>query len=76
MKDLINYIVKVLVDQPEKVCITEIESDQTKFIGLSVAKSDLENIIGGQGQNLQAIRTILNAASRKTRKRYVLEIVE
>ena len=76
MKDLINYIVKVLVDKPEKVSITEIESDQTKFIGLSVAKSDLENIIGGQGQNLQAIRTILNAATRKTRKRYILEIVE
>ena len=76
MKDLIKEIVKALVDQPERVVVTEIEGDRTNVLELSVAKSDMGMVIGKQGRNAQALRTILNAASAKTRKRYVLEIVE
>jgi predicted RNA-binding protein YlqC (UPF0109 family) len=76
MKDLIGYIAKALVDQPDKVSITEIEGNNTNVLELSVAKSDMGKIIGKQGRNAQALRTILSAASGKTRKRYVLEIVE
>ena len=76
MKDLIGYIAKALVDQPEKVSVTEIEGNNTNLLELSVAKSDMGKIIGKQGRNAQAIRTILNAAGGKTRKRYILEIVD
>ena len=76
MKDLIADIAKALVDQPKKVSVTEIEGSSTIVLELSVAKSDMGKIIGKQGRNAHAIRTILSAASGKTRKRYVLEIVE
>ena len=76
MKDLISDIVKALVDQPDQVSVNEIEGGQTVVLELSVAKSDMGKVIGKQGRNAQAIRTILSAASGKVRKRYVLEIVE
>ena len=76
MKDLIGYIAKALVDQPEEVSITEIKGNNTNVLELRVAKSDMGKIIGKQGRNVQALRAILSAAGGKTRKRYVLEIVE
>jgi predicted RNA-binding protein YlqC (UPF0109 family) len=76
MKDLIADIVKALVDQPEQVTVTEIKGAQTVVLELSVAKNDMGKVIGKQGRNAQAIRTILSAAAGKAKKRYVLEIVE
>ena len=76
MKDLISYIVKALVDQPDQVSITEIQGEHTNVLELKVAKSDMGKVIGKQGRNAQALRTILSAASGKTRTRYILEIVE
>ncbi len=76
MKDLITGIVKALVDQPEQVFITEIEGSHSSILELSVAKSDMGLIIGKHGRTAQAIRTVLGAASGKSRKRYILEIVE
>jgi len=76
MKHLLIQIVKALVDNPELVEVSEIVSAQTVVLELRVAKSDMGKIIGKQGKTANAIRTILNAASGKTRKRFVLEIVE
>jgi predicted RNA-binding protein YlqC (UPF0109 family) len=76
MKDLITDIVKALVDQPEQVVVTEIEGGNTVILELSVAKSDMGMVIGKKGRNALALRTILNAAAGKSKKRYVLEIVE
>jgi len=76
MKDLIAEITKALVDQPEEVSVTEIKGGYTIVLELSVAKSDMGKIIGKQGRNAYAIRTILSAASGKSRRRYVLEIIE
>ncbi|MGB2928481.1 MAG: KH domain-containing protein [Desulfobacterales bacterium] len=76
MKDLLIQIVKSLVDNPEQVQITEIEGSQTVVLELRVAKSDMGKVIGKQGKTANAIRSILNAASGKAGKRYVLEIVE
>jgi predicted RNA-binding protein YlqC (UPF0109 family) len=76
MKDLISDIVKALVDQPDQVSVNEVEGGHTVVLELNVAKSDMGKVIGKQGRNAQAIRTILSAASGKVRKRYVLEIVE
>ena len=76
MKDLISDIVKAMVDQPNQVSVNEVEGGHTVVLELKVAKSDMGQVIGKQGRNAQAIRTILNAAGGKHRKRYVLEIVE
>ena len=76
MKDLITYIAKALVDKPEEVAVTEIEGEQTYMIELKVAKEDIGKIIGKQGRTARAIRTILSAASAKTKKHSILEIIE
>ena len=76
MNDLIAYIAKALVDKPEEVVVTEIRGQQTSMIELKVAKEDIGKIIGKQGRTAQAIRTILNGASAKLRKRSSLEIIE
>jgi predicted RNA-binding protein YlqC (UPF0109 family) len=76
MKDLIAYIAKALVDNPEAVEVSEVEGEQTSVIELKVAKSDLGKVIGKQGRTARAMRTILSAASTKIRKRAVLEIIE
>jgi predicted RNA-binding protein YlqC (UPF0109 family) len=76
MKDLIEYIAKALVDNPEEVLVTEIEGEQTSVIELKVAKEDLGKVIGKQGRTARAMRTILSASSTKLRKRSVLEIIE
>jgi predicted RNA-binding protein YlqC (UPF0109 family) len=76
MKELVEYIAKSLVDNPEEVSVTELEGEQTSVIELRVAKEDLGKIIGKQGRTARAIRTILGAASMKIKKRSVLEILE
>jgi uncharacterized protein len=76
MKELIEYIAKVLVDNPENVSVTELEGKQTSVIELRVAKEDLGKVIGKQGRTARAMRTILGAASTKLKKRSVLEILE
>jgi predicted RNA-binding protein YlqC (UPF0109 family) len=76
MKDLIEYMAKVLVDNPDNVSVTELEGKQTSVIELRVAKEDLGKVIGKQGRTARAMRTILGAASAKLKKRSVLEILE
>ncbi len=76
MKDLIYYIAKALVDNPDQVAVDEVEGSQTTVLELKVAKEDLGKVIGKQGRTARAMRTILSAASAKIRKRTVLEIVE
>ncbi|MGA9534380.1 MAG: KH domain-containing protein [Desulfobacterales bacterium] len=76
MKDLISYIARALVDNPEQVSVSEIQGNQTSVLELKVAKEDLGKVIGKQGRTARAMRTILSAASAKIRKRTVLEILE
>lgn len=76
LKDLILYIAKALVDNPEAVEVSEVVGEQTSVIELKVAKDDLGKVIGKQGRTARAMRTILSAASTKIRKRAVLEIIE
>jgi predicted RNA-binding protein YlqC (UPF0109 family) len=65
-----------LVDHPEQVEVLEVEGEQILVLELKVAKEDIGKIIGKQGRTARAIRTILSAASGKTKKRTVLEIIE
>lgn len=76
LKTLIEFVSKALVDMPDKVEVNEIAGEQTTVIELKVDKSDLGKVIGKQGRTARALRTILNAASTKLRKRSVLEIIE
>jgi len=76
MRELVTYIAKALVDQPDDVNVTEIEGEQTSVIELRVAKEDMGKVIGKQGRTAKAIRTVVNAAATKISKRAVLEIIE
>jgi len=76
MKDLVKYIAQALVDNPDKVEVSEIHGEQTSVMELRVAKEDLGKVIGKQGKTAKAMRTILSAASAKIHKRTVLEIIE
>ena len=76
LRDLIEYVGKALVDMPDQVEVNEVEGEQTTVIELKVDKSDLGKVIGKQGRTARALRTILNAASTKLKKRSVLEIIE
>jgi uncharacterized protein len=76
LKELIEFMARALVDNPEQVKVSEIEGEQTSVLELRVAKEDLGKVIGKQGRTARAMRTILSAASTKIRKRAVLEIIE
>ena len=76
MKELLEMIAKVLVDNPDQVQVTEVEGEQTTVLELRVAQTDLGKVIGKQGRTARAMRTILSAASAKVKKRTVLEIIE
>ncbi len=65
LKELIEFMARALVDNPEKVKVSEIEGEQTSVIELRVAKEDLGKVIGKQGRTARAMRTILSAASTK-----------
>ena len=76
MKDLIEFMAKALVDNPDLVEVREIQGEQSSVIELRVSREDLGKVIGKQGRTTRAMRTILSAASTKLRKRAVLDIIE
>lgn len=76
LKSLVEYIAKSLVDHPEQVNVNEVEGEKTTILELSVAEDDLGKIIGKHGRTARAMRTVVNAAASKDRKRAVLEILE
>ena len=77
MKELIKYIVQALVDNPEQVEISEIKGGNTTVFELGVAKKDIGKVIGKRGRNVNAIRTILTAATATAQKgRAILQIIE
>ncbi|HCS48924.1 MAG TPA: KH domain-containing protein [Candidatus Aminicenantes bacterium] len=76
MKELVEQIVKSLVDNPDKVKVTQLDGEQSSIIELAVAQEDMGKVIGKQGRNAQAIRIIVAAAGMKLKKRVNLEILE
>ena len=77
MKELIENIVKELVDKPDEVEVSPVESERTVIYELRVGDGDLGKVIGKHGRTAQAIRTIISAISAKGGgKRALLEIVE
>ena len=76
MKELIELIAKSLVDDPDRVQVSQIDGEQSSIIELKVAPEDVGKVIGKQGRNVQAIRIILGAAGMKLKKRFILELIE
>jgi predicted RNA-binding protein YlqC (UPF0109 family) len=76
MKELIEYIVKALVDDPGSIDIKEVAGDKSTIYELRAAKEDIGKVIGKKGRTAGAIRTIIGAVSARQGKRAVLEIIE
>ncbi len=75
-KEVVEYIVKSLVDRPDQVELREIEGDKSTILELRVPKDDMGKVIGKHGRIARAIRTVMTAASVKSGKRVVLEILD
>ncbi len=76
MKELVEMIAKALVDNPDKVHVSQLEGEQTSILELKVDPEDLGKVIGKQGRTARAIRVILGAAGMKLKRRFNLEIIE
>ncbi len=76
MKDLLMYVAQSLVDRPDEVMVEEFDEDGTAVFELTVAPDDLGKIIGKQGRTARALRTLMQAASVKSKQRVALEILE
>lgn len=76
MKDFIAFIVKHLVEKPDDVVVEEVGGNHTIVYELRVGQGDMGKVIGRKGQTAKALRIILAAASAKSGKRAILEIVE
>ena len=75
-KDLVEYIVKYLVDDPSAVNVAVVEGEKSTILELRVATDDIGKVIGKHGRIAKAIRTVLQAATAKTGKHATLEILD
>ena len=75
-KELISYIAKALVDEPDGVEVNIVEGEKSTILELKVAEGDIGKVIGKHGRIAKAVRTILSAAATKSGKRVVLEILD
>ncbi len=76
LKALVEFVVKHLVDNPDKVSVSVINGEQATIIELKVAQVDLGKVIGKQGRTAKALRTLVHGIATKQKKRAILEILE
>ena len=76
MLELVKYIAQELVDNPDEVKVKEVEGEKSIVLELSVAQEDMGKVIGKQGRIAKAIRSVVKASSTKSKKKYVVEIIE
>ena len=76
MKELVEVIAKSLVDCPDEVVVTETENDKAIVLELRVAQADMGKVIGRQGRIAKAIRTVVKAASSKSSKKVIVDILQ
>ena len=76
MRDLLDYLARRLVDEPDAVHVEEVERDGAVIIQLHVAKDDVGKVIGRQGRIARALRTVVRASAARREQRVMLEIVE
>ena len=75
-RELVEYIVKSLVDEPENVEVNVIEGEKSTILELRVSPNDIGKVIGKQGRIAKALRTILSATATKSGKHASLEILD
>jgi predicted RNA-binding protein YlqC (UPF0109 family) len=76
MPELLEYLARHLVDEPDAVRVERVEEDDTIVLRLHVAQDDLGKVIGRQGRIARALRTIVRAGGTRDRRRVHLEIVD
>jgi predicted RNA-binding protein YlqC (UPF0109 family) len=76
LKDLVEYIVRKLVDSPDSVNVTEVVGEESTVIELRVASDDLGKVIGKEGRTARSLRTLVHAAATRDGRKAVLEIME
>jgi len=76
MKELLQFVVQQLVNNPNAVEIRETQGDTASILELRVAKADLGRVIGKQGRMARSLRVVLNAAGARTNRKVVLDIIE
>ncbi len=74
MKELVEVIAKALVDNPDKVNVTETEKEDALLVELSVDPADMGKVIGRSGRIAKAIRTVVKAASSRDDKKVIVDI--
>jgi hypothetical protein len=75
MRELVEFIAKSLVDNPEEVIVTEKKRDKTIILELKVAQEDMGKVIGKSGKIAKALRTVVNAAGAKNKLDITLDIL-
>ncbi|GIX46219.1 MAG: UPF0109 protein [Candidatus Tectimicrobiota bacterium] len=76
MQKLVYEIITALVDSPEAVEVRQVEGETTCILEIRVAPQDIGKVIGRQGRNIAALRTLLHAIGAKERKHVLLEVLE
>ena len=76
LKELVAYVARALVDNPDDVRVSEIEGERTTILELRVHPDDLGKVIGKQGRTARALRTVVSAAATKAQMRAMVEIME
>ena len=76
MKELLLYMAKNLVDEPEAVTVTEVSDEDGKVLELHVAPNDMGKVIGRQGRIAKEIRTIVKTVAQRTGEKITVEIVD
>ncbi len=76
MGELVAFIAKTLVDNPDEVSVNEKHTEYSIIVELKVASEDMGKVIGKQGRIAKAIRTVVKAAAARESKRVVVEIVQ
>jgi len=76
MRELVEYMVKSLVDDPNSVYVTEEDNGAEVFLELRVAQEDMGRVIGRQGRVINAMRTLVQTCASRDDRRASLEIIE
>ena len=76
MKELLLYMAKNLVDDPDAVTVTEVSDEEGKVLELRVAPGDMGKVIGRQGRIAKEIRTIVKTVAQRSGEKVTVEIVD
>jgi predicted RNA-binding protein YlqC (UPF0109 family) len=76
MKELVEYVVQSIVDEPAAVSVTEVDTGATTTLELSVADGDMGRVIGKGGRVINSIRTVMQILAAKQGKEASLELLE